>query len=64
MGTRWTYITRCCACGVELNRAERVPEEARTRVELSAPLVSLCDVRAHNSLSDVNWRYIGEWRPE
>ena len=60
----WTYIVRCKTCGAECNRAEHVPERARNRVEMSAPMIAFCPVRGHNSLSDLNYHYDAEWVPE
>ena len=50
----YTCIATCGKCGRELNRAEHVPERARTQVIISAPLVCICPVPAHNVYSDCN----------
>jgi hypothetical protein len=60
----WTTIARCGVCGKELNRAEHVPESERTMVTLAAPFVALCDVPAHNTFSDLNWKVRLEWVDE
>jgi len=62
--TLWTYIVRCKACGAECNRAEHVPEGKRTQVALSAPFMARCPDPDHNTFSDMNLAYIGEWVPE
>jgi hypothetical protein len=63
-GTLWTLIARCQVCGKELNRATHVPECERSRVVIAAPLMALCDVRSHNTLSDCNIGVNLEWVSE
>ena len=60
----WTCIARCQVCKKELNRAERVPDDARTQVIIAAPLVALCDEQSHNMLSDCNIGVDLEWVEE
>jgi len=63
-GTLWTLIARCQVCGKELNRATHVPERERGRVIIAAPLMAICDVRSHNTLSDCNIGVDLEWVSE
>lgn len=60
----WTCIATCQVCGVELNRAEHVPENYKTRVSIAAPLLCICKVRHHNTLSDCNIGVKLEWIQE
>ena len=60
----WTCIARCQVCGKELNKATHVPENERAHVTISAPLVAICDVREHNTLSDCNIGVRLEWVAE
>jgi hypothetical protein len=60
----WTCIAKCQVCKKELNRALHVPEHAKVRVCLSAPLVSICDKKQHNTLSDCNIGVELEWVEE
>ena len=60
----YTCIAFCRTCGKELNRAEHVPENMRTRVAMSAPMVAICDMPAHNSLPDLNLRVVLTWMDE
>jgi hypothetical protein len=60
----WTCIARCRRCGAELNRAEHVPPRDRPRVALGAPFVALCEIREHNTFSDLNWAFDLEWIAE
>src|SRR5881392_2288889 len=63
-GTLWTLIARCQVCGEELNRATHVPESERSRVVIAAPLMAICDVRSHNTLTDCNIGVDLEWVSE
>lgn len=60
-GTLWTCVARCQVCGKELNRAVGVPEDEKTKVIVSAPLVAICGERHHNTLSDCNIGVDLEW---
>lgn len=60
----FTCVARCGTCGAVMNTAHGVPEDAKGQVTMSAPLVSFCEVRSHNSLSDVNWNLKLEWTEE
>lgn len=60
----FTGIARCSTCGKELNRAEGVPDVKRVMVEMTAPLMAICDVREHNTFSDLNLRVQVEWIEE
>jgi hypothetical protein len=60
----YTCVAFCRTCGKELNRAEHVPEDKRTRVAMAAPMVALCDVRDHNSLPDLNLGVVLVWTDE
>jgi len=60
----WTCVATCQVCGVELNRAEHVPEGDKVRVELSAPLAAICKVPGHSSFSDCNLVPILTWTQE
>lgn len=57
----WTAIARCQVCGRELNRAVGVPESAKGQIAIMAPLMAICPVRAHNTLSDCNIGVELEW---
>lgn len=58
----WTGIARCKVCKKELNRAENVPESEKQKVIMTAPLMAVCDVKAHNAgFSDVNFGVEIEW---
>lgn len=54
----------CQVCGKVLNTAEHVPESKQTQVSISAPLVAICDVKGHNTLSDCNIGVRLEWEKE
>lgn len=60
----WTAIARCKVCKKELNRAESVPENRKAEVEISAPLMAICDERDHNTFSDCNIGVDLEWIKE
>lgn len=60
----WTAVAKCSTCKKELNRAEHVPESQKTKVIISAPLMAVCDVRDHNTTSDLNLRVDLEWIEE
>lgn len=50
----FTCIVTCKVCGAELNRATGVPDDDRTQIIISAPLMAICKVRDHNTFSDCN----------
>lgn len=60
----WTCIARCSTCDKILNTAEHVPEDSKSMVTVTAPVMALCDVREHNSMSDLNLRVKLEWKEE
>jgi hypothetical protein len=60
----FTCIAKCGTCGSVMNTAHGVPEEDKGQVTMSAPMVAFCEVRSHNSLSDVNWNLKLEWVEE
>ena len=62
----YTCIARCrvAGCREELNRAEHVPESAKTKVALCAPLVAICEKPGHSTFSDCNIRVDLEWIEE
>ena len=60
----WTYVVKCKDCGREINRAEHVPEEKKTQVAISASLMCFCPERSHNTGSDFNLHFDGEWIAE
>lgn len=60
----WTCIATCQVCGREVNRAEHVPESEKSLVAVSAPLMGICPVRGHNTLSDCNIGVNLQWLPE
>ena len=63
--TLWTGIVRCKTCGTEINRAEHVPDEDKSRVGISAPIAAgLCPTKSHNTFSDCNLNYDIEWVEE
>ena len=62
--TFWTCIARCRVCKSELNRAVHVPELKKFKIELSAPLVSICKEKNHNTFSDCNIGVDLEWIKE
>lgn len=62
--TLWTAIVTCRTCKAELNRATGVPEAEKARIAISAPLLCLCEVLAHNTGSDFNLNFDLEWRDE
>lgn len=57
----YTAIARCSTCKKELNRAENVPENKRGHIEMTAPLMAVCDVKEHNTFSDLNLSVEIEW---
>lgn len=57
----YTCTARCSTCKKELNRAENVPEAQKAKVTISAPLMAVCDVKSHNTFSDLNLRVDLEW---
>ena len=57
----YTCIARCSTCKKELNRAENVPEDQKSKVIISAPLIAVCDDKSHNTMSDLNLRIELEW---
>jgi hypothetical protein len=64
MSELWTGIARCGTCKKEINRAQHVPESDKTKVNVSAPLAAICDVRSHNTGSDYNLNFEIEWIKE
>lgn len=60
----WTCVATCQVCGVELNRAEHVPERRKTEVEMAAPLVAICKVPGHSTFSDCNFAPVLTWIEE
>jgi hypothetical protein len=60
----WTCIARCSTCDKELNRAEHVPENKKSQVSLTAPVMAVCDIKEHNTFSDLNLRVKLEWVEE
>jgi hypothetical protein len=60
----WTCVARCQVCKKELNRATHVPEREKGRVCISAPMVAICEVKEHNTLSDCNIGVVLEWIEE
>lgn len=50
----WRLIARCGQCKKILNMARNVPESEKSKVEMQGPLMAICDVKAHNSMSDLN----------
>ena len=58
----WTAILRCKDCGIELNRAEHVPEEEKSRVVISSALVAgPCPNGCRSTFSDCNINTTLEW---
>lgn len=62
--TLWRCVARCQVCKKVLNTADHVPENEKTRIELTAPLMAVCDVRGHSTFSDCNFAPILEWEIE
>lgn len=60
----WKCTARCKVCNKVLNTARYVPESKRTGVSLVAPLVAICEIKSHNTLSDCNIGVKLEWEPE
>lgn len=60
----YTAIARCRTCKAELNRAEHVPENKRSQVTLSAPMMAFCEELGHNTLGDLNLNMTLEWVEE
>lgn len=57
----WRAIARCKHCRKLLNTAENIPDNKKTQVILSAPMVALCDILEHNTTSDLNLGVVLEW---
>lgn len=62
--TLWTCVATCQVCGVELNRAEHVPEGMKGRVVMGAPLMAVCKTPGHSTFSDCNFAPKLEWSQE
>lgn len=57
----FSAIAKCGVCKAELNRAENVPESQKSRVEIGAPMIAICDTSYHNTFSDLNLKVEIEW---
>ena len=62
--TLWTGTIRCGVCKEPVSEAKHVPENEKTRVELSAPFAARCKKRDHNTYSDINFDFKVEWEEE
>lgn len=60
----YTCRATCQVCGALLNEANHVPESQCVLVTMSAPLVAICEVKDHNTLSDCNIGVNLEWIEE
>src|SRR5207249_176703 len=60
----YSVTARCQVCKEVLNTATGIPEDERTRIIMSAPLMAICKVKAHNTLSDCNIGVKLEWKEE
>lgn len=60
----WKATAKCQVCDAVLNTALHVPEHEKGGVGMSAPLVAICDVKDHNTLSDCNIGVKIEWEEE
>lgn len=62
---RYTAVLTCHDCGHELNRAVGVPENERTQVAISSPLVAgRCPNGCRSTFSDCNLNYDLTWTEE
>jgi len=58
----WTAILRCGDCGAELNRAEHVPEDKKSKVGIaSAFAAGDCPNGCRSTFSDLNINTRLEW---
>jgi hypothetical protein len=66
MGTEklWKATAKCQVCGKVLNTAVDVPESKKKNVELTAPLMAVCDVKGHSTFSDCNFAPVIEWEQQ
>lgn len=65
MDKLWTAVLTCADCGSELNRAEHVPEHARSRVAISSALVAgWCPKGCRSTFSDCNINTNLRWELE
>ena len=63
--TLWTAVLTCADCGSELNRAEHVPDSAKSKVAMaSAFAAGSCPKGCRSTLSDLNLNTKLEWQDE
>ena len=60
----YTCTARCGVCGAVLNTAEHVPHSERGRIVIGAPMMAICKVRGHNTLSGLNLKVNLDWEEE
>jgi len=58
----YNATAKCGVCDKVLNTAENVPESQKSKVSFSAPMMSICEVKEHNTFPDLNLKVKIEWK--